>query len=277
MTLPYLGAWSPGLPGTWAAVVPVLLALAVSGLGALLVRRRWAAWAGLPGALGVLAGWAALLLPVLAWRGALRPRTPLEHLVVPAVAVAVLALAGPRLRGRLGWWAPVLVMGFVAWWLAGYPAAGPQFWRVWAAGALAGWVAVRVVDGQAVRAWSAGLAAWGGLAATGAPRSVTLPALVLAAAWTVPALAGTRSRLPPALTLAMLLMAAGLALGRLPEGGVNGADLACLLALAAPVLGGLLQRRVGRGMKRFGPAPAMLVGAAVAGGAAWAGAAMLGR
>ena len=265
------------LPGGWAAYLPVLLALAVSGLGALLVRRRWAAWAGLPGALGVVAGWAALVTPALAWRSAVWPRTPLEHLVIPALAVAVLAFAGPRLRGRLAWWVPVLVMGFGAWWLAGYPAARPQFWRVWAAGALVGWVAVRVVAGQAVRAWAAALAAWAGLAATGAPPSVTLPALVLAGAWTVPALAGTRSRLPPAFTLAVLLVAAVLALGRLPEGGVNGADLACLMALAAPVLGGLLQRRVGRGMKRFGPAPAMAAVAAMAGGVAWAGAAMLGR
>ena len=276
MSLPVPAPWSPAAASA-LLLLPAVVASVAGTCGALLARRKWAAWAGLPGAVAALLGWAAMLPPALAWRAALWPRTMPEHLLVPALAIAALAAIGPRLRGRLAWWAPVAAAGLAGWWLAGSPAGRPEFWRVWVSAAVLAWVAVRVVAGQARRAWTIAAASVGGLWAAGAPSVLGIAALVLAAAWTGPALLNARSRLPPALTVAVLLAMADLAVGRLPEGGINGADIACVAALAAPALSGVLERRLGRRFRRLGPAPAMAGAAVLASGAAWLGAAMVGR
>ncbi len=274
MTLSQLLAWSPRLPGGLAHYLPVLAAAAVAGAGSAVARGKWAEWAGLPGAAGALAGW-ALLMPAPAWRAALQPRTMPEHLLAPALAIVLLAAAGPRLHGRLARWTPVAVAALCGWWLA-RSAGRLEFWRVWASFGVAAWLLVRMSAGQAARTWAAALAVWGGLAATGAPSVLTAPGLVLAAALAPSALLGARAGCVPALLAAVLLADADLAIGRLPQGGVNGADLACLAALAAPVLAWALERRLGRRLRRFGPAPAILA-ALLATGAAWIGAGLLGR
>lgn len=274
MTLSQLLAWSPRLPGGLAHYLPVLAAAAVAGAGSVVARGKWAGWAGLPGAAGALAGW-ALLMPASAWRAALQPRTMPEHLLAPALAIVLLAAAGPRLHGRLARWAPVGVAALCGWWLA-RSADRVEFWRVWATFGVVAWLLTRMSAGQAARTWAAALAAWGGLAATGAPSVLTALGLVLAAALAPSALLGVRTGCVPALLAAVLLADADLAIGRLPQGGVNGADLACLASLAAPVLVWALERRLGRRLRRFAPAPAILA-ALLATGAAWIGAGLLGR
>ncbi|MGI4951756.1 MAG: hypothetical protein ACRYGM_08115 [Janthinobacterium lividum] len=274
MTLSQFLAWSPRLPGGLAHTLPVLAAAAVAGAGSAIARGKWAGWAGLPGAAGVLAGW-VLLMPAPAWRAALQPRTLPEHLLAPTLAIVLLAAAGPHLHGRLARWAPVAVAALCGWWLA-RSAGRVEFWRVWAGFGAAAWLLARVSAGQAARTWAAPLAAWGGLAATGAPSALTAPGLVLAAALAPSALLGARAGPVPALLAAVFLADADLAIGRLPQGGVNGADLACLAALGAPVLAWALERRLGRGPRRFGPAPAILA-ALLAAGTAWIGAGLLGR
>jgi len=277
MALPEITTWSPRLPGVLAAYLPALAAAATAGTGAILVRGKWAAWAGLPGAVGALAGWALLLLvPALAWRAALWPRTMPEHLLVPALAVVLLAFAGPRLQGRLARWAPVAAAGVIGWWLAGSPAGRAEFWRVWAIFGTTAWLLVRITAGQPARAWAAALAGWGGLAATGVPPVLTAAGLVLAAACAPAALLGARSRYASPLLAAAFLAMADLAVGRLPQGGLNGADLACLAALGAPALARALEGRLGRRLRRFGPAPAMLA-AVLSAGTAWVSAGLLGR
>jgi len=276
MTLPEIMTWSPRLPGVLAAYLPALAATATAGAGAILVRGKWAAWAGLPGAAGALAGWTLLLAPAVAWRAALWPRTMPEHLLVPALAVVLLAAAGPRLRGRLARWAPVAAAGVIGWWLAGSPAGRAEFWRVWAIFGAMAWLLVRITAGQPARAWAAALAGWGGLTATGAPPVLTAAGLVLAAACAPAALLGVKSRYASPLLAAAFLAMADLAVGRLPQGGLNGADLACLAALGAPALAWALEERLGRRLRRFGPAPAVLA-AVLSAGAAWVGAGLLGR
>ena len=275
MTLPQFLAWSPRLPGGLAHYLPALAAAAVAGAGAVAARRRWAAWAGLPGAAGALAGW-ALLMPALGWRSAVQPRTMPEHLLAPALAIVLLAAAGPRLHGRLARWAPVGVAALCGWWLARSPAGRMEFWRVWAIFGVAAWLLARVSAGQAARTWAVALAAWGGLAATGAPSALTAPGLVLAAALVPSALLGAETGYAPALTALIFLADADLALGRLPQGGVNGADLVCLAALGAPVLAWALERRPGRWLRRSGPVVA-IISALLSAGAAWVGAGLLGR
>ncbi len=274
MTLSQMLAWSPRLPGSMAHYLPVLAAAAVAGVGSVVTRGKWAGWAGLPGAAGALAGW-ALLMPAPAWRAALQPRTLPEHLLAPALAIVLFAAAGQRLHGRPARWAPVAVAALCGWWLARL-AGRVEFWRVWASFGIAAWLLMRVSAGQAARTWAASLAIWGGLAATGAPSVLTVPGLVLAAALAPSALLGVRTGLAPALLAVVFLADADLTIGRLPQGGVNGADLACLAALGAPVLAWVLERRLGRRLSQFGAAPAILA-ALLATGAAWIGAGLLGR
>lgn len=274
MTLSQFLAWSPRLPGGIAPYLPVLAAAAVAGAGSAVARGKWAGLAGLPGAAGALAGW-ALLMPAPAWRAALQPRTMPEHLLAPALAIVLLAAAGPRLHGWLARWVPVAVAALCGWWLA-RSGGRLEFWRVWASFGAAAWLLARVSAGQAARTWAASLAAWGGLAATGTPSVLTVPGLVLVAALAPSALLGARTGSAPALLAAVFLADADLAIGRLPQGGMNGADLACLAALAAPVLAWALERRLGRGLRRFGPAPAVFA-ALLAAGVAWIGAGLLGR
>ena len=276
MTLPQLATWSPRLHGILGACLPALIALALAAAGAALTRRRWAAWAGLPGAAGTLAGWAALLPPALAWRAALWPRTMPDHLLLPAAAVALAAAAGPRLRGRPARWVPVVAAGFTGWWLAWSPAGRAEFWRVWAAVAAASWLLARLSAGQPSRAWAAALAGWGALAAMGVPAVLTAPGLVLAAGLAPAALLAQKPGPAPAMLVAAFLAVADLSVGRLPAGGLNGPDLACLAALAAPAAAWALQGRLGRRASRIGPAPAM-VAAVLCAGSAWVGAGLLGR
>ena len=265
----------PQLPAALAGYQAPLLALVVAGLGAAFARGRWAGWAGLPGALGTLAGWAALLPLAGAGWAALLPRGLPDQLLLPALAVAVLCAAGPWLPGRVARWAPWAVTAFAGWWLATSLAGRTEFWRVWAAFALVAWLLVRGIAGQAPRAWAAALAGVAGLALTRSPPPLGAIGLVLAAAWAPAAVLGIQARLAPALLVAAALVSADLAAGRLQRGAMNAVDLACLAALGAPWLVPLLAARMGQ--RTLGPAMAA-VGAAIAtAGAAWAGSRLLGR
>ena len=95
-------SWPNGLDSFWAAYTGPVLAFAVSllavGLGRM-TRGRW-----LPAAAGVLVGWAALV-PAQALAVALvKPRTPVDFLLLPALLATVAALlpGRPAISGARG-------------------------------------------------------------------------------------------------------------------------------------------------------------------------------
>ena len=266
----------PQLPAVLAGYQAPLLALAVAGLGASVAHGKWAGWAGLPGAAGTLAGWVALLPLAGQWRAALSPRGLPDALLLPALVVAVLCAAGPRMPARLARGAPWAVTAFIGWWLATSLASLTEFWRVWAVFALVAWLLARGVAGQVPRAWAAALAGLAGLALTRSPPPLGAIGLVLAAAWAPAAVLAVQAKLAPVLLVAAALVSADLAAGRLQRGRLNAVDLACLAALGAPWLVPLLAARTGR-YRTLGPALAAIGAAAVAAGAAWAGSLVLGR
>ena len=163
-----------GLHG--AAWLAPLTALLVS-IGGRLMARRWR-W-GLPAvcAGASLAGW--VILAPGGWRELVWPRGALDHLVIPALALAVAGLLQARLRTR---WLGVAVVLFAAWWMAGVEVARPEFWRVWFAGLLVAWTLTRAGAGEASRGLSVALAMLGGMVLAGAGSLWIEAALVLAAA-----------------------------------------------------------------------------------------------
>ena len=251
--------WPNGLDTFWAAYAGPVLAFGVSLLAVALGRLTRGRW--LPAAVGVLVGW-AVLVPVQALGVALiTPRTPVDFLLLPVLLTLVAGL----LPGRLGRWAPVLVVVAAGWWLAGSPAAGRQFWRVWAAVALAAWLLSRAVRQEPGRGVAAALTLWGGLVVAGAPPVWGVVSLVLLAA--ALALLAGRAALPPVL-VAVAGAAACLGSGRMARGGFGAVDAAVLLVIAAPVLVPVLRARMGR-LGRAGPVLAVPASAALAVAGAW--------
>lgn len=256
-----------------SACMPALAALGVAlalGLAGRATGARWPAAAS--GAMGALTGWVAL--PGVAPRAVLAPRAMADFLLLPAAAAALAGIASPRLRGRAGRWLPWALAVLAGWWLAGSAPARPEFWRVWFAVVLAAWLLARGVGmpgapGAGGRALAAALALWGGLLLAGAPPVWVAAALVAAAAGAAWPVGGA---LPP-LLLATVAAAADLGAGRLAQGRLNAADLACLLAPGAAWLVPRMAARLGRA----GRVLAMPAAAALTAGAAWLGGRLLHR
>ncbi len=243
-----------------AAYLPALAALTVAAAGALLLRGRRGAWTAVAAATAVSVGWALLSPGVQAlWA----PRGLLEHLAAPAVAVtlaAALAIRFGRPRALTG--AATL---FAAWWIAGAPAARPEFWRVGFAILAGTWLLHRLGAGEGRRALAAALTLWAGLVVAGAPGAWIGASLVLAGAAAGVSVGGAM----PAALLAMGIVAADVAAGRLMRGGVGLVDLVCLAAIAAPAAGGWAERALGRRLGRAGIVAAPVLVAAVAVLLAW--------
>ncbi len=270
------------LSGVLYAYLAPLLALAVTLAGSLVCRAKsLRPLLPMVGALGLLAGWAALLPLAFAARAALAPRGVPEALLLPAAAALLAGLAAFWGRARLDRWAGIALAVFAGWWLASSPAGRPEFWRVWAAVGVVALLLSRSVAGQPARSLAAMLALWGGLVVAGAPPGAIGAALVAAGAAAGllvagPLVAGPGGVLPAALA-ASVVAGADLASGRLVRGGLNAIDLACLAACAAPLAAQLVTARLGKRLGRVGPLVSALAGAAAAVGCAWLAARLIRR
>lgn len=254
------------LPSGLLAYAGPLLAVVVALAGAVLCRAK-SRRAALPavGALAALLGWAVVAHPTGFGRTAIRSGPGL--LLVPGAAALVLAVVAAWAGGRLRRWGPVLAVVIAGWWLADATAGRAEFWRVWFAVGALGWLLSRASAEEPGRGLAGAAALWGGLALTGAPAGWTAAALVGAAAWAGLAAAGAGAFVPAA-AMAALVAGSDLALGRIRRGGLNAADLACIAAVLAPLLAGVLAPR----MRRLGAAGPVLAGlgaAATAAGAVW--------
>lgn len=250
--------WFPfpnGFEDIWAVYGPAALAALAAALA---LGLGWLSGGRFtPAAAGPAAGWAALV-PVQALGVALlQPRTPADVLLLPAA----LALLASAVQGRWARWSTVAVVLVSAWWLAGVPGVGREFWRVGAVATAAAWLLHRVVRGEPARAAVAAVALWAGLWVAGAPPVWVMAGACLAIPAVIMAAGGVA--LPPVL----VVVAAGGACiggGRLVRGGFNGVDAAALGAVAAaavlPVLWSWARRRFGAGRRgstnRRGLAPA---------------------
>ena len=272
------------------AFQPPLVALGITlalGLIGWATGARWLV--ANAAAAGALAGWMALLPASAALRAVLTPRAMADFLLFPAAVVLVAGLAAPWLRGRAERWLPLALAVLAGWWLAGSSPARPEFWRAWFVVSLAAWLLARSVAkpgvgkqgvaergsaGAGGRVLAAALALWGGLLVAGAP-PVWLAAALAAAAAALAAwpLGGAL----PALLLATVAAAADLGNGRLVRGGLNPADLACLLASGAVWLVPWLTTRFGKRLGRAGTVLAVPAAAALTAGAVWLGARLLHR
>ena len=256
------------------AYAPPLLAFSVALALCLAGRATGARWpVAASGAMGALAGWLALLPWAAAPRAVLTPRAMTDFLLLPAAAAALAGIIAARLRGRAERWLPWALAVLAGWWLAGSAPARPEFWRVWLAVVLAAWLLARVAGGSGTpgaggRAMAAALALWGGLLLAGAPPVWVAAALAAAGAGLAWPLGGA---LPPVL-LATVAAAADLGAGRLAQGRLNTADLACLLA---PGAAWLVPRVAARG--RAARVLAVPAAAALTAGAAWIAGRMLHR
>lgn len=263
----------PPIPHSVAALLSAyaapLLAFAVALAGSLLFRTKTrGSWLPAIAALAALAGW-ALLVPVsnLAQAG-LSPRGGPAVLLAPAVAAVIgVGLAAWR-GGKLGRWMPVLLALFAGWWLARASAGRTEFWRAWFVVALLAGALSRAIAGQPARGLACALALWGGLVLASAPPVWIAAALVAAFVWAGLLLSGSGAALPSA-AMAALIGGADLAGGRLVRGRLDGTDLACLLAVLAPLLAGVAEARIGRRWGRFGAVLAAVAGAAAAVALMW--------
>ncbi len=253
-----------GAAGFWAVYQGPLAALAASLLVVLLGRLTRGRWT--PAAAGALVGWAALVPASTLLRAVLMPPTLVARLLLPALLAVALGFLLPVLRGRAVRWAPALVLAAAGWWLAGSPAGRGEFWRVWAAVGLGGWLLSRAVRNEPARAMAAALALWAGLVVAGAPPVWIVAALVLVAASV--ALLGGRLALPPVLVV-VAAAAASLGAGRLVRAGLNGVDAAALATLAAPWMVPVLGVRLSGRLGRAGPVLAVPAAAALAAGVVW--------
>lgn len=209
-----------------------------------------------------LAGWVALE-PLSRLRGAvLSPGLGAGVLLVPAAGVVAIEAVLAWRAGRNSRWLGFAAAALVGWWLARIAAVPGEFWRVWILVGLLVAVVAWVVQQQPSRALALAVALWGGTVVTGFPIGWMVAAAVLAATCAGLSAAGASVTVPSAL-VAAVLAGVDLARGRAARGHVDGADLVCLLALAAPFLAGGMQ-------KRLGPQAAAVAAAAVAVGLAWA-------
>ncbi len=249
------------LTATVAPFAAALTAAAGSVAGGLLVRRR-PFWAPAVASAAALAGWA--VLAGITGRSAMSPRTPVESLVGAAGMLLLGALLGLRWRSR---WAGAAAAMLAAWWLAGTPAARPEYWRVLFGALAAAWLLRGTGGGEPRRAWAVAAAVWGASALAGAPAAAGL-ALVLAAVaaglW-----ATTRAGAVPVGLSMLALTGAEIGAGRALRGGIGVVDLACLGALAAPAAMAAVERVMRRRTRRGAGlvAPALVAGLVV--GGAW--------
>lgn len=263
----------PPIPHNMAALLSAyaasLAALTVALAGSLACRAKTRnAWLPANAALAALAGWALLLPASSLMRAGLAPRTGPAVLLAPAAASVIGAGLVAWRGGKLGRWMPVLLAVFAGWWLALASAGRTEFWRVWFAVALAAVALSRAIAGQPARGLACALALWGGLELASAPPAWVAAALVAVFAWAGLLLSGSGAALPSAV-MAALIGGADLAGGRLVRGRLDGTDLACLVAIAAPLLAGVAETRIGKRWGRFGPVLVSVAGAAVAVAAMW--------
>jgi len=257
------------------AYAPPLLAFGVAlalGLTGRATGARWPVAAS--GAVGALAGWMALLPWTAALRAVLAPRAMADFLLLPAAAAALAGLAASRLRGRAERWLPWALMALTGWWLARSATAQLEFWRVWLTVVLAAWLLARGVEGAGGRALAVGLALWDALLLAGAPPVWIAAALVAAAA---SAAAWPLGGAVPPVLLAAAATAADLGSGRLVQGRLNAADLACLLAPGAAWLVPRIAPGLAARLGRTGPVLAVPAAAALTAGVAWLGGRLLHR
>ena len=221
-------------------------------------------WGRAGASLACLAGWAALV-PVTGWRGAvLVPGLGAGMLLIPALGVATIEALLVWRAGRNERWLGFAATALVGWWLARTAAVPGDFWRVWIVTGLLVAAVAWIVRQQATRGLALALALWGGMLVVGFPIGWVSIAAVLAAVWAGLVATGGGAAVPSAL-VAAVLAGADLARGRAARGHVDGADLVCLLALAAPVVAALVQPRFGKRVAVLAP----LAGAAVAVALAW--------
>lgn len=234
-----------------------LAALASVAVAALACGKGPSSWRP---AVSVLVGWALLAplraLPQAAWA----PHRALEVLLAPAVAsAALLGLVAWRGIARPRLVATGLAV-FAGWWVARELVGVVDFWRVWVALALLPLLFRRTVGEAPGPGMVTGLALAGGLAVVGAPAGMVMAALVAAACGLGElALGGQAIPWPLLATLVGVVDVGG---GRLLHGRVGAVDLACLGALAAPVLAGAVERRAGKGGSSAGVALSGAAGAA---------------
>jgi hypothetical protein len=263
----------PPIPHSVAALLSAyaapLLALAVAITGSLLCGAKTrGAWLPANAALAALAGWALLLPASSLVRAGLAPRARPEALLAPAAACVIGAALVAWRGGKLGRWMPVLLAVFAGWWLARASAGRTEFWRVWVAVALLAAALSRAIAGQPVRGLACALALWGGLVLAGTAPVWIAAALVAVFVWVGLLLSRSGAALPSAV-MAALIGGADLAGGRLVRGRLDATDLACLLAVAAPLIAGAAEARIGKRWGRAGPVLASVAGAAVAVALTW--------
>ena len=252
-----------------ANLVPIAAPLAVAVVAVIagrLATRRRPEWRPVAAAAALVVGWAVLAGGPRAWWA---PRLVVDHLAGAALALVLGAAMAVRLRGRAQAWAALIAAGAAAWWIAGAPAARPEFWRCWFAVMVLGWVVRRFGFDAGAPALALGSTLAFGLFAAGAPLGDVVVAVVVCGV----VLVGWRERRAvPAMALAVAVAAAELGAGRLVRGGIGMVELVCVAAIAAAALrgwaGGVLQRRLGRSTEVVAPVALALAGAAFA----WIGA-----
>lgn len=239
-----------------------LVALAVAGAGVLL-RRRWPGLAAVTGTVAALAGFGVLAPGVRGWAHPGGAGAALVGAVALLVAAGVLRGVLERRWGiRAGRWVGAAGLVGASWWVAG--AVGGEVWRAVAGMTAAGVVVSRWGD----RVAAGGLALWGGLVVAGVGMPWPAVGAVLAAA----ALGATGvGVVGMAGVLAVGVGAVELRAGRLGYGRFGAVDVACCMAVCAPIVAGWLERAVAGRIGRTWVARGVgVVGASAAGvGAGW--------
>lgn len=246
-----------------SALLALAVSLAVSAFGRQKKRQGWVV-SGL--SLACLLGWAALE-PLGRLRvAALMPSIGPAMLIVPAAGVLAVELVRRWRGGRNDRWLSVIAAGGVGWWLARVTAGPAEVWRVGIiTAALVGLIAWSVRR-QPGRSLALALAVCGGLVVTGFPGPWIVAAAVLVAACAGPLALRVPAVLPSAI-VAALVAGADLARGRLARGHVNTTDIACLFAVAAPLLVGIIEKRLGKRWILLAPVLAAAVVVVLAWGA----------
>ena len=258
----------PSIPHSFSTALSAYAAPLAALLVALTLPLglRGKSWVAVAGPFALFAGWALLLplarLPGAVWAPHRGPETLLTPALASVVGVALLALRG----GRPLLWAGA-TSAFAGWWMAHASVGAGDFWRVWVGiGALA-WLVSRVVQGRPDRLLIVAGALWGGLAVAGAPPAWLAAALVVAAAGAGLAAVGGEAAVSAA--LAALIGGIALAGGKLIQGRIGLVDVACGVAMAAPLLADWASGRFGSLPARVAAVLSRVAGATVAVGIVW--------
>lgn len=258
----------PQLPASISSTVfpywPALLVLALSAGIGWTTRKRGQVWGRTFVSMACLVGWAALEPVSRLHAAASSPGLGTGLLLVPAVGVAVIEALLAWRAGRNARWLGFAAAAFVGWWLARVAAVPGEFWRIWIVSGVLVAVVAWVLRQQPMRGVALSLALWGGMVAIGFPAGWVIAASVLTAAWVGLMATGSAGAVPSAV-VAAVLAGADLARGRASRGHIDGADIVCLLALAAPILAMAMQSRLGK----RGAAIAPVLGAMVAVALGW--------